>query len=914
MKGHSNQSTQVKARDLVGFWLVRLVAALALLGGSASGAESPAVAQFRKDVQPILKEFCYDCHADGTKKGDLAFDEFKSDEALLHPDLWFNVLKNVRAGLMPPQKKPRPSVEEQQKLERWIKYAAFGIDPKNPDAGRVTVRRLNRVEYRNTVRDLIGVDFNAEAEFPPDDTGYGFDNIGDVLTVSPMLLEKYLAAAKSIVADAVPLISRVVPERVLGGSRFRTNGAPAIEGSGGRGRGNRGTDSMLSLPYDQPTAVAASFRAEHTGTYHLVVELVAKGPFNFDPATCNVAFKADGHELLKQEFGWQDGKTYRFEYDQQWQPGDHLMGFELQPLKPSDKETNSIQIRVVSVTVRGPMEKQYWAKPPNYNRFFPRDVPETAEERRRYARELLGDFAKKAYRRPVEGPSVDRLVKLAEDIYSQPGKTFEVGIAQATAAVLASPRFLFRMEESEPNAPSGARYANVDEYSLASRLSYFLWSTMPDEELLRLAERGELRKNLTAQVKRMLEDSRSEALVENFTGQWLQTRDVDGIAINARVVLARDAGSEREMRQQQEAFQAALAARQAQQNAQTQAGQPGPANQAASGLTNVFGGVRAQTNTFGQTNQFARGNRVFNRGGRFSQPRIQLDNDIRTAMKRETQMAFATVIREDRSVRELLESDYTFLNQKLANYYGLTNLNVTGNEMRRVTLPPDSSRGGILTHGSVLVVTSNPDRTSPVKRGLFILSNVLGTPAPPPPGNVPALEVAEKDIKDHEPTLRESLALHREAPLCASCHNRMDPLGLAFENFNALGSWRDMERKQPIEAAGKLITGESFASVRELKHLLVNERRADFYRCLTEKLLTYALGRGLEYYDTETVDQIVQRLDEKDGRFLSLLTGIIESAPFQKQRTQANAIAADADELSRTRGNAKQLNENQRTQ
>jgi hypothetical protein len=536
------------------------------------------------------------------------------------------------------------------------------------------------------------------------------------------------------------------------------------------------------------------------------------------------------------------------------------------------------------------MEKQYWAKPPNYDRFFPRDVPESAAERRQYAKEILGNFTKKAYRRPVDGPSVDRLVKLAESIYTQPGKTFEVGIAQATAAVLASPRFLFRMEESKPNAPRGARFANVDEYALASRLAYFLWSTMPDEELFRLAERGELRKNLPAQVKRMLADSRSEALVENFTGQWLQTRDVDAITINANEVLARDDGTEKQLQAQREAFQAAQAARQ-------------------------LALAIARTNTaFAQTNQLARGNRGFNDGGRRGQPRIQLDSNIRTAMKRETQMTFSTVMREDRSVRELIESDYTFLNQNLASYYGLTNVNVTGTEMRRVTLPPDSPRGGILTDGSVLVVTSNPDRTSPVKRGLFILSNVLGTPAPPPPGNVPALELAEKDIKDHDPTLRESLALHREKPLCASCHSRMDPLGLAFENFNALGSWRDSERKQPIAAAGKLITGESFNNVRELKHLLVTERRADFYRCLTEKLLTYALGRGLEYYDTETVDGIVQRLDQEDGHFLTLLTGIIESAPFQKQRTQANAVTADAEELSRRAGDARRLAENQPTQ
>jgi hypothetical protein len=249
-------------------------------------------------------------------------------------------------------------------------------------------------------------------------------------------------------------------------------------------------------------------------------------------------------------------------------------------------------------------------------------------------------------------------------------------------------------------------------------------------------------------------------------------------------------------------------------------------------------------------------------------------------------------------VSELIESDYTFLNQKLAAAYGLTNLGITGDDMRRVTLPPDCPRGGVLTEGTMLVVTSNPDRTSPVKRGLFILNNILGAAPPPPPPNVPALEVAERDFQDHEPTLRETLAAHRDKPECASCHSRLDPVGLAFENFNALGVWRDQERNQTIDPAGRLISGETFQNVRELKHILAANHRVEFYRCLTEKMLTYATGRGLEYYDTETVDRIVQRLAAEDGRFSALLTGIIESAPFQKERRQANAAFTAAPESS----------------
>jgi hypothetical protein len=396
---------------------------------------------------------------------------------------------------------------------------------------------------------------------------------------------------------------------------------------------------------------------------------------------------------------------------------------------------------------------------------------------------------------------------------------------------------------------------------------------MPDEELLRLAGRGELRRNLPAQVKRMLADARSERLIENFTGQWLQTRNVEGAAINARAVLARDNGEERQMREQRDAFRAQSA---------REANRPDSPGPPASGS----GTNGAPTNSATQPNAFAQRRATPNR--RF-QPGFELDRDLRDAMRRETEMFVASIVREDRPVTELIESDYTFLNEKLAKLYGMTN--VTGLEMRRVTLPADSVRGGVLTHGSALVITSNPDRTSPVKRGLFILENFLGAPPPPPPPNIPALEVAEKDIRDHEPTLREALQVHRDKPLCASCHERMDPIGLAFENFNALGMWREKERNQTIETAGKLITGEAFDGVRELKHILAHEHREDFYRCLTEKLLIYAVGRGTEYYDLETIDQIVDRLERENGRFSALLAGVIDSAPFQKMRTQVAAPA-----------------------
>jgi hypothetical protein len=328
--------------------------------------------------------------------------------------------------------------------------------------------------------------------------------------------------------------------------------------------------------------------------------------------------------------------------------------------------------------------------------------------------------------------------------------------------------------------------------------------------------------------------------VQNFTGQWLQVRDVDGTAIDARAILARDTGQEKVL------------------------------SAAIDGIRNS-----PKVTSLNDLPPIARA------------PVVDLDRDLRLAMQRETEMFVASIIHEDRPVTELIDSNYTFLNEKLAKFYGISG--VVGSDMRRVTLPSDSPRGGVLTNGSSLVVTSNPDRTSPVKRGLFVLENFLGTPPPPPPANVPALEASERDFKGHEPTLRESLQLHREKPLCASCHNRMDPIGLAFENFNAMGKWRDSERKQQIDSTGKLVTGETFNSVSELKHILATDHKLDFYRCLTDKLLTYAVGRGTEYYDAETKDQIVQRLQSENGRFSALLMGVIESAPFQKMRTEATS-------------------------
>jgi hypothetical protein len=798
-------------------WRVASLWLLACLIVACPGVAAP---DFKKDIQPILSEFCFDCHGDGMDKGKVALD---AADVLENPELWFTVLKNVRAGLMPPEKKPKPSPEQLRTLEAWIKHTALSIDAANPDPGRVTIRRLNRVEYRNTIRDLMDYDFKAYEEFPPDDTGYGFDNIGDVLTVSPLLLEKYLQAAETIVANAVPTVSRMVQERTLW----------------------EGTQTS----FYKDLSLTNTLKIDKAGKYRLQLNLYVDGTFDFDPGQCRVTFRLDDIELLKREFGWDDNKPFRFPFEQTLQPGSHQLTFQLESLVPVEKKKNSIDMRVDSLRIEGPLEREHWVHPKNYERFFQADeAPSASSARKKYAREILSRFATKAYRRPVDAATLDRLVQIAEDNFK--GKRFEEGVARAMVAVLASPRFIFRVEQTEP-VRSAKSHPYVDEYSLASRLSYFLWSTTPDDELMRLASRKELRKNLPTQVKRMLADKRSQALVENFTGQWLQVRDVEGIAIDGRMVLARDRGEDRELKRQIEEFRTRI----------------------------------QQARAAGQTNRQERPQRP----RFFNAPTIEFDRELRNAMQSETELYFAHIVREDRSVLELLDSDYTFLNERLARHYGMTNV-VTGKEMRQVKLPLDSPRGGVLTHGAVLTVTSNPTRTSPVKRGLFVLENFLGTPPPPPPPDIPDLEESENAIADHEPTLREILELHRSKALCNSCHSRMDSLGFALENFNALAMWRDQERKQPIEVAGKLITGEKFNDLRELKRILANDRRADFYRCLTEKLLTYALGRGIEHHDLQSVDEIVSRLEKEQGRFSALLTGIIDSAPFQKRRNTAHNV------------------------
>lgn len=634
--------------------------ALALLG-TGSAAADPAE-DYRKDVAPLLGKYCYDCHGDGASKGGLAMDEFADlSQHLGDRKHWLAVWQNVRSQVMPPSDKDQPTPAEIRQLLSWIEGGVFKLDPANPDPGRVTIRRLNRTEYQAAVFDLLGVDYDTRGIFPADDTGYGFDNIGDVLSISPLLMEKYLQAADEIVELALP---------------------------GG-------------------------------GT--------AKEPRN-EPVT----------------------KGYRM------------------------------------IFVDGP-------------------APEDPRKRDGYARKILRGFAGRAFRQPVDDATLERLAAIVSGVSNQPGLGFRDGIKQAIATCLASPGFLFRAEfQPEPDNP--AKIVPLDEYALASRLSFFLWSSVPDDELLSLASRRQLRANLRAQVDRMLKDPRSDRLVKNFVGQWLQARDVETVEVIAKSILGLRSNREAE--------------------------------------------------------------RLFD-------PRLRAD------MRRETELLFDSILRRDRPVEELISARYTFLNERLARFYGIAG--VSGEGFSEVDLTDHPERGGILTQGTFLMVTSNPTRTSAVKRGLFVLDNLLGAPPPPPPPGVPKLEDAALPGNPN-PTQREMMAIHRRNPECRSCHSRMDPIGLGLENFNALGQFRTSDNGKPIDATGKLLTGETFADVATLKEILATKRKPDFYRCLSEKLLTYAIGRGVEIHDATTIAALTTRLEQQSGKLRELIHGIVESAPFQKRR------------------------------
>ncbi len=770
-------------------------ASAALLAPLSAAHAAPELEQdFRKTFEPLLSNYCYDCHADGVDKGDFTLDEYESLSAHLeNRELWLRVWDNLRSHLMPPADKDQPSDEERDQLAAWIERNVFKLDPQNPDPGRVTIRRLNRQEYRHTVKDLLNIDFNVNDALPPDDTGYGFDTIGDVLSISPMLMEKYLDAARKIVAESIRPQKAEIPIITLSGDEFKAAAPSKTTGKW--------------LPFNKPAEVARKKVIEHAGDYQITVDYQTTGSSEATSHGANLGLRVNGKEVETESLGWDNRSSIKFSAKAPLREGENVFTLITEETaKPLEGEKN-LNLVIHRVHLQGPLDGRVKFYPRDYYRVFHKGGPPAAPaEREAYARDILRRLADRAFRRPVDEPTLDRLTALY-GIAAKDGKiAFEDAVGYAVTAMLASPKFLFRAEmQPEPDNPG--KVVPVDEFALASRLSYFLWSSLPDEELFELARRGELRANLADQVDRMIENPKSQRFVENFVGQWLLTRDVEGINILPHRILG--------FRDQGEGFK-------------------------------VFGSRQ------------------------------------RRSMRLETETFFAHLMQENRSALEMFTADYSFLNETLANYYGIDG--VKGDHMRKVSLPKESHRGGILTHGSLLVVTSNPTRTNPVKRGLFILENLLHTPPPPAPPDVPTFEEAQKSAGKKKLSMRELMAVHREKALCASCHARFDDLGLALESFNAIGQFRAEEDGKPIETAGRLITGEAFSSIPELNQILATSRRKEFYRCITAKMLTFALGRGTEYYDAPTIDGIVTELEKNGGKMRTLIHGIVNSTPFQKRR------------------------------
>jgi mono/diheme cytochrome c family protein len=755
---------------------------LLLLSVSALAQENPADA-----TQKTLVRTCYGCHNDKLSSGGLSLQNLKAHAVPAALPQWERILRKVRGGEMPPPNGPKLAEEARTALVSYLESTLDAHYRQAPDPGAPVLHRLNRAEYSNAIRDLLDLDLDHSTTLPADDSGFGFDNIGSILTSSPLLLEKYLSTARRVARLAVGAVRP----------------AAAVERYTARSPEILGPDELpLSLtggmairryfPLDAEYTILVRLRGEPDPTLPVPqLEFLVNGArqqivaASVDPAEENQA-------------------TRNFEIRAPLKAGHHSIGAGL--LLDSAKS----ELGIVPRSFGPPRPGQRFGLSVEYiaigGPFNPKGASDTASRRRIFvcqptaglsetacAEKIVTTLARRAYRRPVTKADTQPLLEFFAQ-GRRDGNSFEAGIELALRAVLMSPHFLFRMEKSPAGAKPGSIHA-VSDLELASRLSFFLWSSIPDEALLRLAEQNKLRPNLEAQVRRMLADPRARALTTNFAGQWLQLRNITGV-------------------------------------------KPDP-------------------------DKFP-----------------QFDDSLRAAFQRESELFFDYLIEQDRPVTDLIAADYTFLNDRLARHYGIQG--VRGAYFRKVAVNP-AERGGILSQGGVLTVTSYPTRTSPVLRGKWVLENVLGSPPPPPPPDVPDLEDhAAASAKD----LRAALEKHRASPACASCHSRLDPLGFTLETYDAVGAHRRAEGGAPIDATGALPNGKVIDGPQGLKNILM-ARKDEFVDCLAEKLLIYALGRGLEATDFPVVRQIRRETAAGNYRFSSLVLSIVQSVPFQQRRSPA---------------------------
>jgi hypothetical protein len=808
-----------------------------------------SVKGFENVVKPFVAEYCYPCHGNkGEPKNGLNIQSLASVESLIEQrNHWEDVVGMLKRSEMPPVEEDQPEEPRRQAVAKWLERELARIDRVTPpDPGRVTARRLNRTEYNNTIRELLGVDMRPADDFPQDDSGYGFDNIADVLSLSPVLMEKYMSAAEKVTRAALfgpPLLKptlvrlRAEPRRVIEARTF-----PAAYDVTG-----------LSLPN--------AFHSVHTipveGEYLVRVFLGGVRPANSEPVSVSLwvddrevrtvvhdAERFGRFEIDRQDFGGQttelrvrlpagerrisvaipriyEGLPGRYGGPNPSARQDPPRVFTPPEGAPPDRvallrkrfdEAQAVLdkiplngVRVNNVEIGGPYSQGTAPASESLARIYTCGHAGGAHQPA-CARRIVTNLAGRAFRRPVSARELDKYVALVHDAHEEEG-SFEEGLAVGIQALLVSPDFLFRIERDRP-ASATANSFRITQHELASRLSYFLWASMPDDRLRRAADAGTLRNPqvLAAEVRRMLRDPRSRALAENFAGQWLQFRALESVTRD------RD---------------------------------------------------------------------------RFP----EFEDYLRLSMRRETELFVEHIIREDRSILDFIDGRYSFVNERLARHYGLSN--VAGPEFRRVDLT-GTPRGGIVTHGSVLTVSSYSTRTSPVLRGKWILDNLLDAPPPDPPADVPNLD--ESGIGTAV-SMRAQLEEHRKNPTCASCHRRMDPLGFGLENFDAVGAWRTMDGKFAIDATGTLPNGRTFQGPEELRAILAADRDV-FARALTSKLLTYALGRGLERYDSKTVKLIAGRLPAQQYRFSALVMEIVRSLPFQSRR------AAPGPEQQRTLSSA----------
>ena len=722
-------------------------------------------------------------------------------------ELWEKVLDKLRAGAMPPAGMPRPDRSTSDALVAWLETELAREATAKPNPGRPAIQRLNRAEYTNAIGDLLDVDIDGASLLPADDVSYGFDNIGDVLSVSTMLMERYLSAARKVTQLAIgdPAIRSdtydvhrflVQEDRISEDLPFGSRGGMAIR---------------HFFPLDGDYVIQIRLKRDYSGEEILGIDERHQLDVLLDGARIKL-FQVGGEQDTPGSNAEKNPVEYRRTADAGLEvrfpaeAGTRLVGvtfvkettvpegiFQPRLAGIETKFWRDNSLSVTRVSISGPYDANGTGNIPSRQKIFT-CRPAGSGDKEACAEQILSALARRAYRRPVTDADIQTLLSLYREVQSSQG--FEAGIGMALRAILVSPEFLFRIERDPVDVARDTAY-RISDLELASRLSFFLWSSIPDDQLLDLAEAGELKDPavLEEQVGRMLDDSRSQALVNNFAGQWLYLR-------NMRLVTPEQS---------------------------------------------VFP-------TF--------------------------DQNLRHAFQRETELFFESMLREDRSVMDLLTADYTFVNERLARHYQIPN--IYGNHFRRVTLR-DEHRRGLLGQGSILTVTSYANRTSPVLRGKWLLENILGTPPPPPPPNIPALKDSGQD--GEALSVRERMEQHRANPACASCHMAMDPLGFALENFDGIGRWRTTsEANTPIDASGVLPDGTRFEGPVGLRELLVS-RRQQFVTTVTKRLLTYALGRGVESHDAPAVRRIIQEAAPSDYRWSSIIMGIVRSVPFQMRRS-----------------------------